>query len=119
MTEAIRTALAAAASTVDGVHVTAYYRQVPKTAGQGMVRLDRTTYPDPFGGITTWQVLVALPQDEATAEKWLEAHQDDLYDAVSEELMIRTVIPKELIQRVGSENVSVPVVVIEGERGPE
>ena len=119
MSEAIRTAIATAASTVDGVTVTPYYRQV-MTPGQGMVRMDRTVYPDPFGGITTWQVCIVVPQALADSEKWLEAKQDELVDAIGSELIIRTVIPKELVVQDPQKNpVSVPVVVIEGERGPE
>lgn len=120
MTEAIRTAIAAAASTVDGVNVTPYFRQVARP-GEGVVRKDRTTYPDPvpFGGIDTWQVLIVIPQDLATSERWLEDHQDALVDALEAELIIRSVTPKELVTTPGPNPTTVPVVVIEGDRGPE
>lgn len=118
MSGAVRTALATAANTVDGIHVSPYRRQV-SSPGEGMVRMDRTDYPDPFGGMVTWQVLIVLPQDEATAEVWLEDHQDELVDALSPEMTVRSVIPKELVTQTRPTLTSVPVVVIEGDRERE
>lgn len=120
MTDAARTAIATAASTVAGINVSPYYRQISGT-GEGMVRMDRTTYPDPFGGIVTWQVLIVVPQDVVAAERWLEAHQDELVDALSPEMTVRTVTPKELVtpQAKPGPALVTSVVVIEGDRERE
>lgn len=112
MSQVVRQALAAAANTVDGVKVTPYYRQVTET-GQGMVRFDRTDYPNPLGGLTTWWVVVVLPQDLEAAERWLDENGSALRGAVAEELMVRSMYPQQLALTDGS---AVLAVVIEGQR---
>ena len=116
MSEAVRTAIAEAASTVDGVTVTAYFRQTTR-AGDGMVRLDHATRDaNGFGFVDTWHVLVLLPTDIAQAETWLETRIDTLAEAVGTELVISTMTPSELVLDNG---VTVPAVVIEGHREHE
>lgn len=115
MSQAVREALATAANTVDGVNVTPYYRQAT-TPGQGMVRFDRTDYPNPFGGLTTWWVVVVLPQDMGAAEKWLDKNGSALRGAVAEELAVRSMYPQQLALTDGS---AVLAVVIEGQREEE
>lgn len=107
----MREAIAAAASTVDGVDVSPYFRQATRP-GSGMVRRDRSDYPSRIGGATTWQVLVLLPQDIATAERWLDANAAALRKAVGTELDVRSVTPQQLAIDTGT----VPAVVIEGTR---
>lgn len=114
MSAEIREAIAAAASTVEGVNVSPWYRQSVK-AGDGCVRYDRTNYPDPFGGLVTWQVVITLPSDLAAAEKWIAAHGSDLRTAVSEELMVRSMTAVQLAIDSGT----VPSIVIEGQRAEE
>jgi hypothetical protein len=114
MSSAARTAIAAAANNVSGIHCNPYYVQTTK-AGDAMVRLDRITYPNVFGGIATWHVLMLLPQDIASAEKYLEDKVPDLVEALAEEMSIRTVQPQQLALETGS----VPCVVIEGTRATE
>lgn len=114
MSARVREAISAAANTVAGVNVTPYFRQVTKP-GQGMVRRDRTDYPNPFGGLVTWQVFVLLPQDIAQAEKWLDENGSVLRAAVAEELIVRSMTPQQLALDSGA----VPVVVIEGQREEE
>lgn len=114
MSAQAREAIAAAASTVAGVHVTPYFRQVTK-AGQGMVRRDRTDYPNRFGGVVSWQVFVFLPQDLSAAERWLDENGPALVEAVSGELTVRAMTPQQLALDAGA----VPVVVIEGTREEE
>lgn len=109
-----RQAIADAASSVDGVNVSPYFRQVTRP-GQGMVRMDRTEYPNPFGGLVHWQVVVFLPQDLAQAEKWLDENGPVLRAAVAEELVVRSMAPQQLALDTGA----VPVVVIEGHREEE
>lgn len=108
----VREELATAASTVDGIKVNPYYLQTTK-AGTGMVRLDRIDYPDVFGGLVTWHVLVVLPGDIAQAEKYLEDKGPALVAALSEHMAVRTVTPQQ-IQIEGAQ--IVPVVVIAGTR---
>lgn len=112
MSAAVRTAIADAASTVDGVQVTPYFRQVTKP-GAGMVRLDRMNRSENgFGFMATWQVLVVLSQDIEVAEKWLDEKTSELVEAIGQELIVTTVTPQQLAIDTGN----VPCVVIEGTR---
>lgn len=108
----VREDLAAAASSVEGISVQPYFNQTTK-AGSGMVRMDRTDYPNVFGGIVTWQILVMLPQDIAQAEKYLEAKAPALVAALSEHMVVRTVAPQQ-IQIEGAQ--ILPALVISGTR---
>lgn len=112
MSAAARTAIATAASAVEGVNCTPYYRQTTKP-GDALVRLDRTFRDDThFGFMAVWQVVVILPQDLATAEKWLDEHMDSIVEELSEVVVITTVTPQQLALDTGL----VPCVVIEGNR---
>lgn len=112
MSESDRTAIATAASTVDGVNVTAYYRQATR-AGEGVVRLEAINYPNSFGGVCTWQVAITLPSDVVTAERWIESRTHALVDALSSELEIRSVVPVSLQLPEGG---TIPCLLIEGLR---
>jgi len=115
MSALARQALAAAASTVDGVDVSPWFRQTTKP-GAGMVRLERWTRSENgFGGVNTWQVWVTLPQDLATAEKWIDEHVSELVEALSPQMVVTSVTPQQLALDTGS----VPIVVIEGSREQE
>jgi hypothetical protein len=111
MSDEVRRAIADAASSVTGIDVSPYFRQTTK-AGSGMVRLDRTEYPNKLAGVVTWQVIVLLPQDIATAEKWLDANGSALREAVGTELQVRSLTPQQLAIDTGT----VPCVVLEGLR---
>lgn len=76
--------IAAAASSVDGVSVSATYRQVTKT-GEGYVRLG-TVATSNGQRVATWEVLIVLGQDLATAETWHEGHVPALFDALKRQL---------------------------------
>ncbi|MGW5402634.1 hypothetical protein, partial [Streptomyces sp. NPDC003952] len=76
----VREELAAAANTVAGVNVQPYYVQGGK-ALSGNVTLTRVEYPNPFGGIAYWEVIVVLAQDIPTAQKQAEDLLPRLYDA--------------------------------------
>lgn len=108
----VREAIATAASTAPGVTVTPYYRQITK-AGEGMVRYDHTDYPNKFGGLVTWQVVVMLPQDQRAAEQWLDQNGTALRVAVEPQLSIRSLTA---IQLNTPDAGSWPAVVIEGTR---
>lgn len=109
-----REAIAAAASTVEGVNVVPRFRASTRP-GDGCVRLDRVTYPNTLGGYVTWQVLITLAQDVVTAETWLDAHLDELVDALGDEMTVSTVEPRELVIDTGR----VPCVVVTGTRETE
>lgn len=112
MSAAIRASIAAAANTVAGINCSPYFRQSTKP-GDAMVRLDRQTRDTSgFGFMATWQVVVILPQDLATAEKYLDEKLPSLVDAIAEELVITTVTPQQLTLDTGL----VPCVFIEGNR---
>lgn len=116
MSATVRQALADAASTVTGIDVAPYFRQTTKP-GAGMVRHDRTTYPQGtnFGGLVVWQVVVMLPQDLAAAEKFMDEHVPQLVAAVSSEMRVTDVIPQQLALDTGA----VPIVLIQGNREEE
>lgn len=76
-----RAEIATAASTVDDVNVTPYFRQVTK-AGQGFVKLERVEYPNKFGGVATLSVFVILPDGLAAAERRAEELEPLLYNAL-------------------------------------
>lgn len=115
MSAAVRAALAAAANTVSGISCSPYYKQTTKS-GDAMVRLERINYPNRFGGVVTWQVLLILPQDVATAEKYLEDKVPGVVAALSQEMVVSSVTPRELILNDG---VRLPCVSIEGTREEE
>lgn len=107
-----RTEIADAASTVEGITAHPYYVQGTRP-GHTFVRLERTTYPNPFGGICHWNVVVVLPQDLATAEQYLEVRLPQLRDALAEHLVITEVLMQRLnIPGVGD----LPCAFINGHR---
>jgi len=109
-----RQAIADAVNTVDAINVSPYFRQTTRP-GEGMVRLDRMEWPNPLGALATWQVVVILPQDLATAEQYLDTKVSALVEAASKELAIRRVTPQQLTLDTGA----VPCVFIEGQRESE
>lgn len=111
-TEADRAAIAAAASTVAGVNCSARYRQLVKN-GDASVRLaGLVRSADGFGFIATWQIVVKVDQDIATAETWIDTHADPMVDALAAELVVTRIEPVELVMDTGR----IPAVVIEGTR---
>lgn len=106
-----RQELADAASLVDGITCSPYFRQTTKP-GDAMVRLDHTDYPNVYGGLVTWQIVVMLPQDYAAAEKFMEAAVPALVAALGPHMIVRRTTPGQLALDTGT----VPVVFIEGQR---
>lgn len=70
-----------------------YFVQSTKP-GTVWVRLERTDYPNPFGGVTFWNVVMVLPQGQEAAEKFLEEHQAPLVKALEPHLVITSVVPQ-------------------------
>lgn len=111
----VRDDLATAASTVEGITVVPYYVQAPPV-GTGFVHYLRTAYPNKFGGVDTWQVVIAVPPDLGTAEKWIEENRGALVAALYPELIVRTATPTDLILDDGG---SLRALVIQGDRESE
>lgn len=115
MSLAVRNALAAAASTVDGIECEPYFIGSTQP-GHAMVRLERIEYPNPFGGICHWNVVVMLPQDQAQAEQYIDTVGPLLREAVGAELVITRIQPQQLnIPKIGVQ----PVLFINGHREQE
>ena len=112
---AVREAIADAASTVPGITATPYF--VPSTnPGTAYVRLDHVEYPNRFGGVAFWDLVVILPQDYAAAERYVEEKVPAIREAIQEHLAIDRVTPQQLqISGVGT----LPAVFINGHREEE
>ncbi|MFT4010871.1 MAG: hypothetical protein QM655_12615 [Nocardioidaceae bacterium] len=113
MSVEVREALAAAASSLDGVTCTPYYRQSTKTGDAWVHLASRAPGSTGFGYVDTWQVVVVLPQDLVAAEKWLDVRLSELLAALEPELVITTVTPTELALPSAS---SVNAVLVVGAR---
>lgn len=89
-----RAALAAAMSTVDGV--TGYARRAlvpaPKP-GDGWVLWQGMRRDAGAAFVNAWAVVIALSGDEVQADAWIEAHVDDLYDALEPVMFIDSFEP--------------------------
>lgn len=97
-----REEIAEAASTVSGVHVTPYFRQLTK-AGEGFVSMGpRQRGDNGFGYVVTWIVLVALPQDLKAAEVWLDANLEPLMAAIDTEILVQSATPDTFTFRDGA-----------------
>lgn len=116
MSLAVRQAIADAAGTVTGVKVEPRFTPVTKV-GTGCVRLDRTEYPNRFGGVDHWQVIVCLPQDLTEAEKWIDDNRLALYTAVREELVVTSITPEQVVFDYGT--APLPCLTIAGHREQE
>ena len=107
-----RTEFAAAVTGVAGISCTPNYRQSLKP-GDAFVRLGvRRRDGSGLAYADTWQVWLALPQDVATAEKWLDEHIDEISEALRPLLNLNTITPAELA--LGGN--TVPGVIFEGIR---
>lgn len=107
-----RTDLAAAANTVDGI--TAHPYVVGDTEpGTVYPRLERIEYPNPFGGINHWNVVLVLPQDLAASEQYVETKLPALKAALDPHIVITAV----LLQRLQLDGIgTLPVAFINGHR---
>lgn len=114
--EDARTALAFAASNaVPGVTVQPYYGDVTKP-GSGYVERARTDYPNRFGGVVTWSVVVVLPADVTAAEQWVDANQRALVGALADEMVVTAARYERLALDNGT---SLPALFIDGTREEE
>lgn len=104
--------LAQAASSVEGLTGHPYYVQ-GTDPGHTFVRLDRIAYPNPFGGIAHYNVVMVLPQDLDAAERYVEHHLPLLVEALAPHLVITEAVMQRLnITGVGD----LPCVFVNGRR---
>lgn len=87
MSANVRQAIADAANTVEGIHVHPYYRQGGK-AGNGNIQISHVNFPNPFGGIVTWDVVILLPVDIESAQKRADELLPLLWPALSQALAV-------------------------------
>lgn len=107
----IRDDLADAASTVDGLTGHPYYVQTTNP-GTVLVRLDRVEYPNRFGGVAHWALVLVGPQDAASAEHYFEEKLPPLREAVGMHLAVTSVTPSLVDFGAGA----IPCAVISGHR---
>lgn len=107
----VRTQLAEAANTVYEVNAQPYFVQTTKP-GATLIRLNRVEYPNPFGGVAFWDVVVVLPQDLAAAERYVEQVVPQVRDALLEVMFVDVITPQLMDFGAGS----VPCAVITGHR---
>lgn len=103
--------IARAASAVDGISAHPYYVQATQ-AGTAYLQLDRIEYPNPFGGVCFWNLVVLLPQDLASAEKYIELNVPLVVEAISQHMVVTSVRPQQLNTGAGV----LPCVFISGHR---
>ncbi|GAA0978216.1 hypothetical protein ENKNEFLB_02830 [Nocardioides aquaticus] len=104
--------IAAAASSVPGI-IGHEYVVGETDPGTVYPRLDRIEYPNAFGGVAHWNVVLVLPQDLAEAERYAEDTLPVLKAALDPHLVITAV----LLQRLQLDGVgTLPVAFINGHR---
>lgn len=111
MSAAVRAAIAAQASSVEDLVGHPYFVSTAQV-GNVLVRLDRTEYPNPFGGVCFWSAVLVLPQDLAASEQYLEAKGPALREALAEVMVVTTITPQLIDFGAGS----VPCAVFAGHR---
>jgi hypothetical protein len=113
MSAALRAAFAAAANGVLGDKRCAPYYRTTTRPGDAWVSFARRDRDDTgFGYMDSWEIRVALSQDLATAEAWVDEHSDDLADAIATELVVTAVVMVTLVTDTGN----TPGLIIEGVR---
>jgi hypothetical protein len=116
MSAELRADLAAAANTVLGPKRCAPYYRSSTRPGDAWVSFARRDRDDSgFGYMASWEIRVALHQHLEDAEAWVDAHSDDLADAIAEHLTIQAVVMVTLVTDTGN----TPGLVIEGVRPHE
>lgn len=91
----VRDDLASAASEVEDITAHPFYVQGTR-AGHAYIRRDRVEYPDKFGSVGWWNVVVVLPSDQAKAEMFLEDHLPLLRAALAPHMTVTEAVPQRL-----------------------
>lgn len=115
MSAAVRALLSEAANTVDGVSVAPYWRQATRP-GSGAVHKTGVTYEAGHFGLVRWQVLVVMPADVESAQRYLDGQVVSVIAALSEHMTVVSMTP---IQQEVSPGKWLPVASIEGTREEE
>ncbi len=116
MSATLRQAIADAANAVLGPRRCSPYYRTSTRPGDAWVSFSRRDRDDTgFGFMAAWEVRVALAQDLAQAEKWIDDNADDLAEAVAEHLVVTGVAHVTLVLDTGN----TPGLIIEGVRPHE
>jgi hypothetical protein len=91
--------------------VSAHYQPISRV-GEGCVRLDRIEFPNGLAGRAFWQVFIVMPNDVASAERWLDFNLSQLYEAARSVMTVTSIRAVELTHDAAA----VPAVCIEGTR---
>lgn len=94
--EDVRLELANAAAGAAGVTAAHPYFTGDTAAGTVFVRLERIEYPNPFGGVAFWNVVLILPQDPGDTERFLADYLPELKAALDPHLVITSVRPERI-----------------------
>lgn len=78
----VRTDIAAALSTVDGVQGFLIRPQSPRQ-GDSWPKRQTATHVAPGAWETSWQIVVLAPTDEAAQDAWIDTRIDDLAEALA------------------------------------
>lgn len=97
MSAAVRAELAAAVNGAGAAAKCAPYFVQATKPGSAWVRRDRTEYPNRFGGVVTWQIVVVLPPDLASAEKYADEKGPVLVEALADHLVVTSVTPQQIV----------------------
>lgn len=97
-----RKAIADALSTVTGVK--GYAKRPTSTLpGDGWPLLSSLDRADGQAFTVTWRVLLVLPQDEIAASDWIDAHHEQLVDALLDVGFVDTIAPVKLETEAGNQ----------------
>lgn len=113
-----REEIAEAANLAEGIDCSPYYRLATEP-GKAYVELLRTEYPNKFGGVDYWGVVVVLPTDLAAAQRWMDEHRAPLKRALYTEgqaLVVDQIRPYQIQQTDGP---IIKAMVVEGHRESE
>lgn len=97
-----RQAIADALSTAPGVKGYAY-RPTSTKPGDGWPLLSSLDRAAGLAFTVTWRVLIILPGDEVAASEWIDAHHEQLVDALEPVGFVDTVAPVKLESGAGDQ----------------
>jgi len=103
-----RQEFADALSTVDDVTGYAYRPADPRAGDAWPVWGGSDRDDDRLPFTTSWRVVIQLPQEERASDEWIDAHEQDLFDAISPVAFIDGFAPANL----GGQNSTVYGLVI-------
>lgn len=111
MSAEVRQELAEAASSVEGLTGSPYFVQTT-TPGTVLVRLDRIDFPNNFGGVAFWSLVLIGPQDIAASETYFAEKVPALREALAPHLAVTAMTPELIDLGLGPS----PCAVLTGHR---